>query len=432
MYQPQNYYYHNLGVAGHRATSSYSQPFQNRPYYGSYDHPPYHIQNLPLPPANSNNVLQYYLRPALPANQQPGNQQKYPHQQQNQSVNGGISSVLQYDLNNMSSFLSWCAFGMLKQSKNPSADFESLVVSVLFATRLPNSTIIIALEYMNQRFSSNEEITSQNLNEQEIFVYLIVALILANKFNDDNTFTNKSWSGATGLDLMMLNKYERTWLEEAKWSLNVVSFEANILTLEQCWKTWLEKYDRSGAQSNSEQGYGALDTHDQVPSPVSAYTHATSSPIPASYYPQVSQPMSSYYPVSSIPSSPIYGKGVGANYFQSSPSMTSSPLQSDSGSFWRNDVQRSNSNIWNNKAPSAYYHKGLPPQQYFTGYMNDPNFQFMNNAEALYTPFHPRQSTPFGPAYLPHIGAPMVPPPGNFQHAPYSTVPYYNYSAAIC
>ncbi|EGV65391.1 hypothetical protein CANTEDRAFT_102877 [Yamadazyma tenuis ATCC 10573] len=162
-----------------------------------------------------------------------------PAQQAQQPPTGGINSVLEYDLTNMSTFLSWCAFGMLKQNRNPTKDFEGLVNSVLFATRLPKSTIIIALEYMNQRFSSKGINT---LSESEIFIKLIVGLILGNKFNDDNTFTNRSWCGATGLQISVLNEEEMTWLQEVKWNLNVVNFESNIITLEECWKTWLEKY----------------------------------------------------------------------------------------------------------------------------------------------------------------------------------------------
>lgn len=152
---------------------------------------------------------------------------------------GGINSVLDYDLDNMSKFILWCGFGMLKQSRLPSPQFENSIKSVLFATRLPQSTIIIALEYLNQRFLINP--IGDYLNENEIFTFIITALILANKFNDDNTFTNKSWHGATGLPLSVLNYHESSWLSIVEWNLNVVNFELNIRTLQQCCDTWMLK-----------------------------------------------------------------------------------------------------------------------------------------------------------------------------------------------
>lgn len=50
---------------------------------------------------------------------------------------------------------------------------------------------------------------------------LTIALLLASKFLDDNTFQNKSWSEVTGLAVGDLNALEKTWLEEIGWHLHV-------------------------------------------------------------------------------------------------------------------------------------------------------------------------------------------------------------------
>ncbi|KAK6464421.1 cyclin-like protein [Scheffersomyces coipomensis] len=290
---------------------------------------------------------------------------------QDEQVNGGINSVLEYDLNTMAAFLSWCSFGMLKQDKNPTKDFESLIVSVLFATRLPKSTIIIALEYMNQRFSNvnnnNSNVSSSvgDLTEHQIFIQLIVSLILANKFNDDNTFTNKSWHGATGLKLELLNKEEKDWLDECKWSLNVVNFESNIVTLQECWITWLDKYG---------------DKH-------KIKDLITSSPPPISQIQQVQvqhhqhfNSLSSKNSFSSIPSSPIYSDHPNHYYYpsSSSPSITPPTKYSDGNSLWFDQQQGvqpqpqqqiNNQSIWNNfnnTTPSIAFQPNVqmqPPSQ---------------------------------------------------------------------
>lgn len=304
MYQTRNYYNQNLGTAGHRATSSYSYMPQYTPnnYYNQNPirpvyHPSYqqHMKSASFGMQNQFGDLGHHFIPQAP-----------PPLPQQPQVNGGINSVLEYDINHMSTFLSWCAFGMLKQNRNPSKEFENLIISVLFATRLPKSTIIIALEYMNQRFSSK---FLGNIQENEIFMKLIVALILGNKFNDDNTFTNKSWSGATALNLETLNNEESEWLREVKWQLNVVNFESNIQTLEECWKTWLDKYTVQPVQPVS---------------PTNTYQ-------PQSY--------------SSIPSSPIYSA------YQSSP-ILSSPVRYTHESIWSDAP--ANPNIWS-YTPSYQY-----------------------------------------------------------------------------
>ncbi|ABN67878.2 cyclin-like protein [Scheffersomyces stipitis CBS 6054] len=381
--QPLNYYHHNLGTAGHRATSSYSflpsyatpnsycQPpvgqaachNHSRSMYSTYQAPylqqPIMVGGSSMPHIVNPGPVSYGIPTPSASVHAPapvaGAVEEQPQ------VNGGINPVLEYDLNNMSTFLSWCAFGMLKQQRNPTKEFEGLVVSVLFATRLPKSTIIIALEYMNQRFSSKKSLEHSNLNEHEIFIYLIVALILANKFNDDNTFTNKSWCGATGLQLSLLNKYEKTWLEECKWSLNVVNFESNILTLEECWKTWLEKYGKPEALHA-----GAVPVSE--PSPVVASPSST-------YYPTSSPMLSHQYShnsLSSIPSSPVY-QNESKYYYPSSPVVTS-PVKygHESAMMWSGSQQHpSSTNIWSYAQPNVYAPSNIN---------NDPAIQYVGNA----------------------------------------------------
>lgn len=332
MYPAQSYYNHNLGTAGHRAAAAYNYPQQ---YVSSY-----------YPPAPA---YQPYAAPYAP-----------PQQPAEEPVNGGINPVLEYDLNNMSTFLSWCTFGMLKQNKSPTKEFDGLIVSVLFATRLPKSTIIIALEYMNQRFLNA---VFDDLSESDIFLRLVIALILANKFNDDNTFTNRSWCGATGLKVELLNREERTWLFECKWQLNVVNFAQNIQTLEECWKTWMDKYTGSPEQPVSTQ-YHHSPASNHGSSPVlssAAYLHH-------GHY----QPVVSHY-ASSIPSSPVYDSS-----YSYTPSPTSlSPVKYAHDSIWAKANPPQNANIWSYTPTYQYVphasepaYMGLPSANRFVGYTN--------------------------------------------------------------
>lgn len=311
-------------------------------------------------------------------------QQQAQAQGGQQATTGGINSVLEYDLTNMSTFLSWCGFGMLKQNRNPSKEFENLINSVLFATRLPKSTIIISLEYMNQRFSNKQ---FGELSESEIFIKMIVSLILGNKFNDDNTFTNRSWCGATGLQIDILNKEEKEWLSEVNWQLNVVNFESNIITLEECWKTWLDKYS-SSKNSPAEEG-----AKTNTSSPVHSMVGGSGSEVSLNYHNSLNtSPYNNYYNYynQSLPSSPVSNE---YNYYNSSPMSSSSPAKFAQDSIWSNQQRQpphqppvgDNSNIWSytpNYQFTPHHSHNLSinqPMQYlnsnFVGYTN-PYYTF--------------------------------------------------------
>lgn len=293
--------YHPIGTAGHRSSLLLSyHPYSN--YYGKFPQaygyqPQQHHQtqhpnqNYPQNPHQPQNQTQNPLQTQHLAQQVPPTVPAAP--------DGGINAVLEYEPQNMSAFVCWCTFGMLSQNRSPTKEFESVLVSILHATRLPKSTMVIALEYLNQRFSNTQ---SRHLPELEIFLKLVIALILANKFNDDNTFTNRSWCGATGLSIELLNSEEAAWLKAVDWHLNVVNFQSNITTLEECWQTWLDKY-------SSVQAKPA----------VSRY----SSPAASS---------EAFYNYSSIPSSPLYDSASSV-YSYSSPA-NSSPIKFGHDMLW--------------------------------------------------------------------------------------------------
>ncbi|CAI5755777.1 unnamed protein product [Candida verbasci] len=176
-----------------------------------------------------------------------GNTYYQQPQIQSKVVTGGIEENVQYNMDTMANFIAWCSYGILKQEYNSSASNISRSISaILYATRLPTSSIIIALEYLNQRFSKH----NTYLKNEQIFEFIVIALILANKFNDDNTFTNKSWSGACHLDLLLINQLEREWLEEIKFSLSTTQFESNILVLEECWETYKLRQEETSLNSS--------------------------------------------------------------------------------------------------------------------------------------------------------------------------------------
>lgn len=178
--------------------------------------------------------------------------------------NGGVSLVLDYDLDQMVNFLSWVTFGLLKKNSNPSLSFIKSLNSVLSATRLPKSTLLLSINYLSNRidsgFSINHDNSTNNINnnnnaDDEIFKSLIISLILANKFNDDKTFKNKSWSDATNLSLFEINKLEREWLFDFDYELSNTD---SYLMVENCWNTWTSKNIHSLESSTSNDNLSDL------------------------------------------------------------------------------------------------------------------------------------------------------------------------------
>ncbi|CAI1982330.1 hypothetical protein SEUBUCD650_0G00700 [Saccharomyces eubayanus] len=145
--------------------------------------------------------------------------------QQLNQVNGGVSENLDYDISIMSKFVmenAFVAFNANYSTDHQTTDlFFKGISSVLNATRLPSATIYLAIDYLfkyiNKLTNGIHSIGGNSINI--IYQNTMIAFILANKFNDDKTFTNSSWSQATGILINVINDFERQWLRIFDWEL---------------------------------------------------------------------------------------------------------------------------------------------------------------------------------------------------------------------
>lgn len=145
---------------------------------------------------------------------------------------GGVSAYLDYEISDMADFVSQVASGCEPKNSffsiaTPSPAFRKFVFQILTSTRLPSSTILLGLEYLQNRPRS-----------KEMYKTLTVALLLASKFLDDNTFQNRSWAEVTGIPVLELNSMEAEWLAAIDWRLHradTTKFEAWRAN----WKQWL-------------------------------------------------------------------------------------------------------------------------------------------------------------------------------------------------
>ncbi len=92
----------------------------------------------------------------------------------------------------------------------PRRRFIDFVRNMLNTTQVSKSVIILALLYIHRLKSKNPGLRGQDGSEFRLFV---TALMLANKFLDDHTYTNKTWSELSGLKLKDVTKMEiEFWL----------------------------------------------------------------------------------------------------------------------------------------------------------------------------------------------------------------------------
>ncbi|KAF9414162.1 hypothetical protein BGZ76_004918 [Entomortierella beljakovae] len=119
--------------------------------------------------------------------------------------------------------------------------FRKFCLKVLSATQLSSSVILLALKYIQKLLKNNPSIHGQQGSEFRLFT---VSLMLANKFLDDNTFTNKTWSDVTGINVKEINVMEMEFLNQVQFSLFVS--EAEYLDWLHSLETWLKQQGQPG------------------------------------------------------------------------------------------------------------------------------------------------------------------------------------------
>ncbi|KAI6000919.1 cyclin-domain-containing protein [Pisolithus marmoratus] len=100
----------------------------------------------------------------------------------------------------------------------PSAAFVQFMHKLLETTQVSQSVIVLSLHYI-WRLKERNRFTN-GLPGSE-FRIAVAALMMANKFLDDNTYTNKTWSEVSGIDLCEIHKMEREFLTAVDFSLHV-------------------------------------------------------------------------------------------------------------------------------------------------------------------------------------------------------------------
>ncbi|KAK4098943.1 hypothetical protein N658DRAFT_509193 [Parathielavia hyrcaniae] len=107
--------------------------------------------------------------------------------------------------------------------------FEKWVSTVLGTTQVTQNVVLLALLYIYRLKRANPTVKGRPGSEYRL---LTVALMLGNKFLDDNTYTNKTWADVSGISVNEIHVMEVEFLSNMRYSL-LVSAEG--------WEQWLDK-----------------------------------------------------------------------------------------------------------------------------------------------------------------------------------------------
>ncbi|KAI9318541.1 cyclin-domain-containing protein [Dichotomocladium elegans] len=110
----------------------------------------------------------------------------------------------------------------LVDAAKPGPAFKKFCLQLLAATQLSDNAVYIALKYICLLLRAHPAIDGGEGSEYRLFT---VALMLANKFLDDSTFTNKTWSEVSGIKLDDLNTMEAEFLAAVDYRLFVRDFD---------------------------------------------------------------------------------------------------------------------------------------------------------------------------------------------------------------
>ncbi|KAI2638313.1 hypothetical protein GGS21DRAFT_538477 [Xylaria nigripes] len=117
----------------------------------------------------------------------------------------------------------------LSEHTNGCPAYKKWVHSILTTTQVTQNVVFLALLFVYRLKKTNPLVYGNPGSEYRL---LTVALMLGNKFLDDNTYTNKTWAEVSGLSVKEIHVMEVEFLSNMRYGL---------LTSKEQWQSWLEK-----------------------------------------------------------------------------------------------------------------------------------------------------------------------------------------------
>jgi len=109
---------------------------------------------------------------------------------------------------------------------HPTIGFKKWVATILTTTQVAQNVILLALLFVYRLKLTNPTVKGKPGSEYRL---LTVALMLGNKFLDDNTYTNKTWAEVSGISVQEVHIMEVEFLSNMRYSL---------FTSKKKWEEW--------------------------------------------------------------------------------------------------------------------------------------------------------------------------------------------------
>ncbi|CAD6506210.1 BgTH12-07137 [Blumeria graminis f. sp. triticale] len=114
----------------------------------------------------------------------------------------------------------------------PTNSFRKWVATILSTTQVTDKVIVLALLFIYRLKTYNPTVKGRSGSEYRL---LTVALMLGNKFLDDNTYTNNTWAEVSGISVQEIHVMEVEFLSNMRYSL---------LASKEQWDEWHQKLRR--------------------------------------------------------------------------------------------------------------------------------------------------------------------------------------------
>lgn len=118
---------------------------------------------------------------------------------------------------------------------SPQIGFRKWVTTIISTTQVGKNVILLALMFIYRLKRFNPTVSGKRGSE---FRLLTIALMLGNKFLDDNTYTNKTWAEVSGIPVTEIHIMEVEFLSNMRYDLYASAAE---------WSEWKAKLGRFGA-----------------------------------------------------------------------------------------------------------------------------------------------------------------------------------------
>ncbi|KAL5356838.1 cyclin-domain-containing protein [Aspergillus floccosus] len=100
----------------------------------------------------------------------------------------------------------------------PSANFQKWVTNILSTTQVSQNVVLLALLFIYRLKETNASVRGKKGSEYRL---MTIALMLGNKFLDDNTYTNKTWAEVSGISVQEIHVMEVEFLSNVRYNLFV-------------------------------------------------------------------------------------------------------------------------------------------------------------------------------------------------------------------